>query len=81
MKGNNLGYLIKEGARNVWVNRLMSLASIGVLVACLLLMGGAMLISYNITQAVGYVEDQNSVVVFFWMRELPRSRLIPWEQK
>lgn len=64
MKGNNLGYLIKEGARNVWVNRLMSLASIGVLVACLLLMGGAMLISYNITQAVGYVEDQNSVVVF-----------------
>ncbi len=64
MKGNNFAYLLKEGARNVWVNRLMSLASIGVLIACMLLMGGAMLISYNINEAVGYVENQNEVVVF-----------------
>lgn len=64
MKGNNFIYLLKEGARNVWVNRLMSIASIGVLIACMLLMGGAMLISYNINEAVGYVENQNEVVVF-----------------
>ncbi len=64
MKSGNFAYLVKEGARNVWVNRLMSLASVGVLIACMLLMGGAMLISYNINEAVGYVENQNEVVVF-----------------
>lgn len=29
MKGSSFTYLIKEGARNIWVNRMMSLASIG----------------------------------------------------
>ena len=44
MKGASLGYLTKEGFRNVWVNRLMSLASITVLMACLVIIGlGAML--------------------------------------
>jgi len=32
-------YLTKEGIKNIWVNRLMSLASVGVLVACMVLIG------------------------------------------
>ncbi|MBC8571011.1 permease-like cell division protein FtsX [Zongyangia hominis] len=64
MKASSFRYLLKEGFRGFWVNRLMSLASIGVLVACMLLIGAAVLASININSMVGYVEDQNEMVVF-----------------
>ena len=35
MRGSSFGYLIKEGAKSVYANRLMSFASIGTLVACM----------------------------------------------
>ena len=35
MKTSSFGYLVKEGTRSLWVNRLMSTAAIGVLAACL----------------------------------------------
>ncbi len=41
MNGGSLGYLTKEGFRNVWVNRLMSIASISVLFSCLVMIGCA----------------------------------------
>ena len=47
MRTSSLGYLIKEGAKNVFHNRLMSLASVGVLTACLILIGGATPVSYT----------------------------------
>lgn len=64
MRTSSLGYLIKEGAKNVFHNRLMSLASVGVLTACLILIGGATLLTLNINALVGYVEDQNEVMAF-----------------
>ncbi len=64
MRFGSFIYLVKEGFKNVWFNRLMSLASIGVLTACLLLIGGAALLSANVTAIVGVVEDQNELVVF-----------------
>lgn len=64
MRGSSLGYLIKEGGRNVIANRLMSLASIGVLMACLMLIGAAFLLSENVNSMVGYAESQNEVVIF-----------------
>ncbi|WP_040197675.1 permease-like cell division protein FtsX [Candidatus Soleaferrea massiliensis] len=64
MKGSSFTYLIKEGAKNIWNNRLMSFASVGVMVACLLIVGAAMLFSINVNSFVGYVESQNEVVVF-----------------
>ena len=64
MRTSSLGYLIKEGAKNVFHNRLMSLASVGVLTACLILIGGAILLTMNINALVGYVEDQNEVMAF-----------------
>ncbi len=64
MRGSSLGYLLKEGAKNIYNNRLMSAASIGVLMACLLLIGGSVLISLNVNSIIGYMEDQNEVVVF-----------------
>ncbi len=64
MRGSSFIYLVKEGARNLIANPLMSFAGIGVLVACMLLIGGAALFSLNVNQFISYVEDQNEVVIF-----------------
>jgi cell division transport system permease protein len=60
-------YLFREGMRNTWVNRLMSLASIGVLGACLLLVGAAGLVTININSISGWVDNQNVIKVFLKM--------------
>ena len=64
MKLGSIRYLTKEGVRNIWANRLMSLASIGVLVACMVIMGLAVLISENVNVAIGNLEEQNVVMVY-----------------
>jgi Cell division protein len=64
MKINSLRYLIKEGFKNIWSNRTMSFASIGVLVSCLLLTGAAVLFSLNIDTAMKSIEGNNSVKVY-----------------
>ena len=50
MKLSSLGYLLKEGAKNIWTNRTMSFASVGVLISCLLLTGAAFLLLYHHTK-------------------------------
>ena len=64
MKFHNFGYLLKEGVKNLWKNRTMSIASIGVLIACMVLIGGALMLSFNINSLMGYVESFNEVVVW-----------------
>jgi cell division transport system permease protein len=64
MKISSAKYLIKEGVRNIWINRMMSFASIGVLVSCLLLTGAAILFSLNINTAMQKLEQDNSVTVY-----------------
>ncbi len=55
MRFSSLRYLIKEGFRSLWQNRFMAVASIGVLVSCLLLTGGAYLVFVNIDSAFDWV--------------------------
>ncbi len=64
MRLSNLRYLLKEGAKNIWTNRTMSIASIAVLVSCLLLTGAAVLLSMNIDSAMASVEGSNSIKVY-----------------
>ena len=64
MKLGSVKYLIGEGIKNAWVNRLMSLASVGVLVACMVVIGLALLISENVAKAIGNLEQQNVVMVY-----------------
>lgn len=64
MRISSFGYLIKEGSKNVWVNRLMSFASVGVLTACMLLIGASVLLSVNMNNIVGHVESQNEFIVY-----------------
>lgn len=65
MKLSSMRYLTKEGLKNAWVNRLMTISSIGVLVACMVLIGLAILLSMNVTKIIGNLEQQNVVMVFF----------------
>ncbi len=65
MKIQSLRYLTREGFRNVWVNRLMSFASIGVLVACMVLIGFAILLTQNVNASMTNLEQQNVVMVYF----------------
>lgn len=58
-----LRYFIKEALRNIWVNRMMSLASISVLSVCLLLLGTSLLTSFNINSIINQIETQNQIVV------------------
>ena len=62
MKG--FGYLVKEGFRNVIVNRIMSIASVCVLVSCLVMTGAAALFSLNVRQIVDEVEKTNETSVY-----------------
>ncbi len=64
MRLSSVKYLTKEGFKNAWVNRLMTLASIGVLVACMVIIGLAVLISENVNLAVGNLEKQNVVMAY-----------------
>ena len=65
MKLRSVTYLSKEGVKNLWANRLMTIASVGVLMACMVLIGLAVLISMNVTKAVGNLEQQNVIMAYF----------------
>ena len=64
MKGSSLKYLTHEGFRNIWVNRLMSLASVTVLLACLVIIGVGAMAYFNINALLDKVEAQNVVMVY-----------------
>ena len=64
MRWSSFQYLLREGFRNIWHNRFMAAASIGVLVSCLLLTGGAYLTFVNIDHIFNWVYEQNVVVAF-----------------
>ena len=64
MKFSSMRYLAGEGVKNAWVNRLMTIASVGVLVAGMVIIGLAILISENVNKAVGNLEQQNVVMAY-----------------
>ncbi len=64
MKGSSLKYLTREGFRNIWVNRMMSLASVAVLMACLIIIGIGAMAYFNINSLLNIVESQNIVMVY-----------------
>lgn len=75
MRISSVKYLLKEGVKNVWVNRMMAFASIGVLVACLLMTGAATLFSMNLNMAMHTLESDNSVTVYM-ANDLPTLKSV-----
>ena len=64
MKSHSFRYLFGEGFRSIFRHKLMSFASIGVLTACLVLIGASILTSVNINALVGSAEQENEVIAF-----------------
>ena len=65
MKAGSIRYLTKEGLKNLWANRLMTAASVGVLVACMVIVGLAMLLTMNINAVMGTIEQENVIMAYF----------------
>lgn len=65
MKLTSVKYLVSNGFKNIWLNKLMSIASIGVLVACMSVIGLAVALSINVDFALSQLEKENVVMVFF----------------
>lgn len=64
MKGTSLSYLTREGFKNIWVNRLLSLATVVVLISCLIIVGSGTLIYLNINSLLDIIEGQNIVMAY-----------------
>ncbi len=64
MNGQSFRYLVREGFRNTWLNRFMALASVGVLICCLLLTGFSYLVFVNIDHLFQTAYEQNVIAVF-----------------
>ncbi len=64
VKFSSINYLLKSGVKNVWHNRLMSLATTFILIVCLFLTGSAYIVSQNINHILKSVESNNVIKVF-----------------
>ena len=63
-KTMNLRYLTHEGIKNIGINRLMSLASVAVLMSCLVMIGSAFMLFLNVDSLLKNIQAQNVIMVF-----------------
>ncbi len=80
MKINNIGYLIKEGIRGIFLHGFMSFAAVCVTVACLLIVGTFSCLMYNINIMVEDLNKTNQVLAFI-DEELPEAEAHSVETK
>ncbi len=64
MKINNIGYLLKEGLRGIFLHGFMSFAAVCVTVACLLIVGSFSCLVYNINLMVDDLNKTNEILVY-----------------
>ncbi len=64
MRINNIGYLIKEGIRGIFLHGLMSSAAIFVTLACLLIVGTFSSVMYNVNIMVDELNKTNEILVY-----------------
>ena len=64
MKINNIGYLLKEGIRGIFLHGFMSFAAVCVTVACLLIVGSFSLLTYNVNIMVEDLNQTNEILVY-----------------
>ena len=64
MKFSSFKYLFKQGLHNFRDNRLMSVASVGVVASCLIMVGISISLAINVNSFVRYLGDQNEVIIY-----------------
>ena len=64
MKVTNLGYLMKEGIRGIFLHGFMSFAAVLVTVACLVIVGGFSALVYNVNIMVEDLNKTNEILAY-----------------
>ena len=64
MRLNNLGYLLKEGIRGIFLHGFMSFAAVCVTVACLLIVGSFSILAYNLDVMVEELNQTSEILVY-----------------
>ena len=64
MRLNNLGYLLKEGFRGIFLHGFMSFAAICVTIACLLIVGSFSILAYNLDVMVEDLNQTSEIMVY-----------------
>ena len=64
MKINNIGYLLKEGIRGIFLHGLMSFPAVFVTVACLLIVGSFTAITHNLSLMVEELNSNSEILAY-----------------
>lgn len=64
MRINNIGYLLKEGIRGIFLHGFMSFAAICVTVTCLLIVGSFSILAYNLDIMVEDLNQTSEILVY-----------------
>ena len=65
MKIRSLGYCVRQGFKNIWRNRMFSVASITTMTACILLFGMFFSVLMNVNFMIRTLEEEVGVTVLF----------------
>ena len=65
MKPNSFFYTVRQGFKNIWRNRLFSVASIATMTACILIFGVFFSILMNVTHMIRTLEEEVGVTALF----------------
>ncbi len=63
MKRHETSYFFREGIRGIFLHGFMSFAAVGVIVACLLIMGSFALLAYNLDSIIKGIQNSNEILV------------------
>ena len=64
MKINNIGYLLKEGVRGIFLHGFMSFAAVCFTVACLIIVGSFSILAYNLDVMVNELNQTSEILVY-----------------
>ena len=64
MRINNIGYLLKEGIRGIFLHGFMSFAAVCVTIACLVIVGSFSILAYNLDIMVEELNQTSEILVY-----------------
>ena len=63
MRVASFKYLVKQGFKGLWFNRVNTFASFCIITISLVMVGLSVLVSANITRVIGSIEKRNEIIV------------------
>ncbi|HHW68480.1 permease-like cell division protein FtsX [Defluviitalea raffinosedens] len=81
MKIRTMKYFVGQGFRGIWRNRLMSLASIGTIASCLMIVGIFYCIAVNVDYILETLEETAGITVFCTDEEVSEDKIRDLEER